>query len=772
MDLTPVKKTKAAPLGKRSAYMRAVSAIQQKKEEERELVDKLKKARALPERFEPEPVKKEKKKPPKKKKMPRKPAKKKGDIGGLRVYKSGKMYNMKPLKELLLQGDLRVFLPTSTKDGQVSLKKFLNGKRNLITSASALRCRALMKPEHGERVATDTIEDCAVAWDGKKQDWVVKGGLPAPNEFCSGGWMPGHSGKEYKKDGVDSPPRMTKEEGFAHSVKLGKKKAVKIQDELDRKKPITKEELQGLSLDEVTVLKAAAKVEAIIRHAREDRAFFIEKFVKIEDKDAPDPMVLFKLWPKQKEALESFEKYKLSIVLKARQLGLSWLALAFAVHGLVFQPGYSVVALSKREDEAKELVRRVKLILEYLPPFIIRKKDKHLPENYTGPTWDATTTYVSVYHPESKVPAMFTSFTSSPDSARSFTASLVILDEWAFQMYAQEIWAAAYPVINRPTGGKVIGISTAKIGSFFEDVWRMAMEGKNNFHPVFLPWYSDPRRDMGWYLESKAALPASYLQEYPSTPDEAFSSGSATAFPEFDLEVHVCEPFNIPEHWRRWISVDNGYDHPFCWLWYAVDEDGNVYVYREFSRSRDDPKILYTDQAARVVEYCSTAALDEKGELHLGQEYLDFCVAGLDAWNTHHRDITGKNLLDYYRDGGLQLGFKKAVVDRRLRKAVVHEYLKTITNEDGTRRSKLKIFNTCKHLVSTLPKLPKDNHDPEKVADCSIDNQYDSLSYGLVAYHVEKSIGLMAETPLIRAHKDAVAKRSTRKTRVRARAYH
>ena len=98
------------------------------------------------------------------------------------------------------------------------------------------------------------------------------------------------------------------------------------------------------------MLNAASKVEAIIRHVREDQSFFIEKFVKIEDKDAPDPMVLFKLWPKQKEAIESFEKYKLSIVLKARQLGLSWLALAFAVHGLVFQPGYSVVALSKRED--------------------------------------------------------------------------------------------------------------------------------------------------------------------------------------------------------------------------------------------------------------------------------------------------------------------------------------------------------------------------------------------------------------------------------------
>ena len=86
---------------------------------------------------------------------------------------------------------------------------------------------------------------------------------------------------------------MTKEEGFDHAVKLGKKKALEIQAELDKRKPITKEELLELTVDEVTVLKAAAKVEAILRHAREDKAFFIERFVRIEDKDAPDPMVLF-----------------------------------------------------------------------------------------------------------------------------------------------------------------------------------------------------------------------------------------------------------------------------------------------------------------------------------------------------------------------------------------------------------------------------------------------------------------------------------------------
>ena len=428
---------------------------------------------------------------------------------------------MKPVEELVLPKD---------DGGQVNARYFVKGKRKVVMYGGVIRSLGYL--EHGQKVAQDS--DNTINWNEKKKDFEVRGARESPNEFMSGGWMPGHSGMEYKKGGIDSPPRMTKEEGFEHAVKLGKRKALEIQAERERIKPITKEEMQQLSVDEITVLKAAAKVEAIIRHAREDKAFFIQKFVRIEDKDAPDPMVLFTLWPKQKEALEAFDKHKLTIVLKARQLGLSWLALAFAVHGLVFQPGYSVVALSKREDEAKELVRRVKLILEHLPPFIIRKKDKNLPENYTGPTWDGTTTYVAVYHPESKVPAMFTSFTSSPDSARSFTASLVILDEWAFQMYAQEIWAAAYPVINRPTGGKVIGISTARIGGFFEDVWRLAMKGKNNFHPVFLPWFSDPRRTQEWYEATKAALPASYLQEYPATPDEAFSSGSATAFPEFN----------------------------------------------------------------------------------------------------------------------------------------------------------------------------------------------------------------------------------------------
>ena len=56
----------------------------------------------------------------------------------------------------------------------------------------------------------------------------------------------------------------------------------------------------------------------------------------------------FAMWPKQAWALSQLLKNRLSIILKARQLGLTWLVLAYAVWRLLHNPGYQVVALSKK----------------------------------------------------------------------------------------------------------------------------------------------------------------------------------------------------------------------------------------------------------------------------------------------------------------------------------------------------------------------------------------------------------------------------------------
>ena len=198
--------------------------------------------------------------------------------------------------------------------------------------------------------------------------------------------------------------------------------------------------------------------------------YFIEKFVKIEDMDAVEmggeKATAFKLWDGQVGALESFMNNRLNIVLKARQLGLTWLALALIVWYMVYFPGYSVVALSKTETpDAKELVRRVEFILSNLPKWMITQNVK---ENagYKGLKWESTVLTVTILH--KPYASTFTSLSAGPDSGRSFTANLVLLDEWAFQQWAKTIWSAAYPTINRPSGGRVIGLSTAKRMTLFE----------------------------------------------------------------------------------------------------------------------------------------------------------------------------------------------------------------------------------------------------------------------------------------------------------------
>jgi len=509
--------------------------------------------------------------------------------------------------------------------------------------------------------------------------------------------------------------------------------------------------------------RAAAKAEKLWRQAKASCETFIQKYVKIEDRDAVESgeelAIPFAMWDGQKHALQTFLTERLTVVLKARQLGLTWLALAYTAWRILFFPGYSAVGLSKREDDAKELTRRLVFILRHLPKWMIREK-KQAGSGFAGPVWEATSLTVTVYHPDGES-SVFRAETSGPDSGRSFTSNLVLLDEWAFQQFAEEIWSAAYPTVNRPTGGQVIGLSTNKRGSLFEKVCQDALAGKNNFKLIFLPVWTDPRRTHGWYAQTKIDLPDSWMQEYPETIEQAFSAGEGTAFPEFSADVHVIEPFPIPEWWRRWMGHDPGYDNPFYWCWFAVDDDGTVYLYREYGRDPKEPKVFYSDQGTKV---CELSKYYDPETDDYRYEEIDFIVTGKDAFNKSRE--TGKTYIDYYREGGLDwVGFVPAITDRRMRKAVMHEYLKPVPDKENQQKmaAKLRVFNTCRHFISTLPQLVKDENDAEKVADNpEIDGPYDGAGYGLIAYHVGQSKAPEPEKGQIAKLKEKLAKTNRR----------
>lgn len=49
----------------------------------------------------------------------------------------------------------------------------------------------------------------------------------------------------------------------------------------------------------------------------------------------------------------------------------------------------------------------------------------------------------------------------------------------------------------------------------------------------------------------------------------------------FDPNVHLINKREVPKHWRRIRVIDFGYKNPFVCQWWAIDEDGRMYMYRE-----------------------------------------------------------------------------------------------------------------------------------------------------------------------------------------------
>ena len=156
--------------------------------------------------------------------------------------------------------------------------------------------------------------------------------------------------------------------------------------------------------------RLAALREAERDYCRKDPVYFVENYCHIEDKDAPDLIAPFTLWPGQKKALKAFADHRLCVVLKARQLGFTWLALAEAARLLVLWPGRTVVGLSRSEEEAKELVRRLGVMLRYMPEFA--QPAASAPPGWQGAVFETTALRITLRFPGAP-PGVFQAFQKS-----------------------------------------------------------------------------------------------------------------------------------------------------------------------------------------------------------------------------------------------------------------------------------------------------------------------------------------------------------------------
>jgi hypothetical protein len=225
----------------------------------------------------------------------------------------------------------------------------------------------------------------------------------------------------------------------------------------------------------------------------------------------------FHLWPAQVRVMWALMTTRLVIILKARQLGISWICCWYALWLCFFQPGKVVLCFSKGQAEANELLRRIKDLHDRLPDWM----------RQAGPVLIKDNTEELVWANGSRV----RSLPASQGAGRGHTASLVILDEAAFLQFADQLFTALKPTID--AGGQLVVISTANgIGNLFHRLWTKAVAGHNAFTAIFLPWWSRPGRDTTWYAAQLAEYtdPQMVKQEYPASASEAFLVSGRTRF--------------------------------------------------------------------------------------------------------------------------------------------------------------------------------------------------------------------------------------------------
>ena len=414
--------------------------------------------------------------------------------------------------------------------------------------------------------------------------------------------------------------------------------------------------------------------------------YFIENYIYIEDPDNKENILQpFKLWDKQKEVLKSVIDNRLNIILKARQLGVTWLTLAYALHCLLFDKGQLIIALSKTEEDAKELIRRLHTMLRQLGMFI--KEECKENENWQGLKYSTTALSVEIHHKDKS--SMFKAFSSSKSAGRSFTANMLILDEWAFQQFAQDIWLSAYPTINRPTGGKVIGLSTIERGTLFEELYT----GDNDFNKLFMPWYSDPRRDSEWYEKTKRDLGDNIMQEYPATVEEALTIPGGAFFPEFKTHTHITKNDNVSGN--RYYALDYGLDMLAV---LGISESNNRYkAFMEIHESG-----LLASEAAKL---CYARGIRT-------------AFAPPDLWDKNRH--TGETTADIFLKNGIRLirvdnSFEIGCIN-------VKEYLRVIDRQDEQtgqiyQESILSVIEgTCINLERCITKIQKDKNNPNVYA--------------------------------------------------------
>jgi len=230
--------------------------------------------------------------------------------------------------------------------------------------------------------------------------------------------------------------------------------------------------------------------------------------------------------------------------------------------------------------------------------------------------------------------------------------------------------------------------------------------GEDNLTRKFIPARLDDNpylAEDGRYEEMLKALPPTQRKQLL---EGNWDVNEGAAFTEFEQDVHVITPFEIPISWERTKGIDYGYASESSCVWGTVDpSDGTLIIYRELYQKG----LTGEDLGDRITQ------------MELSDPYSVQGVLDTAAWA--RTGTTGPTVGESLIRAGHKL--RRADKNRIQGKIQIHEYLKV--QQSG--RPRLQIFNTCPNLIRELQSIPLDRSNPEDVDTHAPDHAYDALRY-------------------------------------------
>lgn len=296
--------------------------------------------------------------------------------------------------------------------------------------------------------------------------------------------------------------------------------------------------LQQLELDDKAKV-AAYKICTI------DPLYFIDHFVWTYDPRLDQATIPFTLYDFQKELIlelkRTLDKKEPLLIVKSRDMGLSWSICAFFTWCAIFKEGFAGTVASRKQSEVDDgtiqsLFGRISFIIDKLPLFLCQGYDskKHR-------------VHMKIENPSANT---LLRGEIGDNIGRGGRSSMLFLDEFAFVPRSSIVMEAA----SQNTDCLVMGSTPCGRGNEFARIFH---DGR--IKSLTYKWDRHPKKDQAWYEKKKEIMTEEQIAQ---ELDCSFAkSQKGRVYPQFDYEIHTAEDL-FDKHIQVEMSWDFGIGDP------------------------------------------------------------------------------------------------------------------------------------------------------------------------------------------------------------------